>query len=60
VLAVTEVMQRIRLPPIPGEMTKEDQVAALRSEMKQLGPDDADRAVEIRAGLRALGAKESG
>jgi hypothetical protein len=60
VLAVTVVMQRIGLPPIPGEMTKEDQVAALRSELKQLGPDEADRAVEIRAGLRALGAKESG
>ena len=53
------VMRRIRLPPIPGEMTKEDQVAALRSELKQLGPDEADRAEEIRSGLRVLGVKAS-
>jgi hypothetical protein len=53
------VMRRIRLPLIPGEMNKEDKVAALRSELKQLGPDEADRAEEIRAGLRAVGEKES-
>jgi hypothetical protein len=57
---VTMVMRRIRLAPIPGEMSKEDKVAALRCELKQLGPDEADRAEEIRAGLRALGAKKSG
>jgi len=45
---------------MPEEMSEEDKVAALRSELKQLGPDEADRAKEIRTGLHALGAKESG